>query len=373
MCLPDDLICVSSCGAKLPNYVDDIENFEDFEDDAYHSANRLGTYEYGHGEGETYEVEYEIEGMFFHTRDKDSEGRKTQKIYGMKTSYVVCSQHVPDFWFLMIFMDSSAASSGRDSPIPTIPIKPTNSPCTTGASSASISISEPTNVSCTPRRPDPECGRERDRSPRARKGGSQDLQDHWMRCSHAHNTHRWCRWGRRCHVFLQTVWNYPLSKNQSVTAPCNCEHSFLPNIVVLSSECDCDYVCWHEMQLYLCLLTWHVTVITSVDMICDCDYVCWPEMQLWLRLWIWDVTGECELTQVFDYDCKYLHKLWLWLWLYSDATVTVVNSCEMQLWLWSIHVRCNCKCDQLVWDATVTVDQSQWIQLWVQTCRFKFF
>ena len=73
--LPEDLIRVSSRGVKVPNYIDDVENPEDFEDDAYDarlSTSKSGAYTYGYGyEGETYEEEHEIEGVFFHTRDEE--------------------------------------------------------------------------------------------------------------------------------------------------------------------------------------------------------------------------------------------------------------------------------------------------------------
>lgn len=55
---------MSSRGVKVPNYVDDVENFDQFEDDedgGYYAADT----------NEQYPDEHEIEGVFFHTRDED--------------------------------------------------------------------------------------------------------------------------------------------------------------------------------------------------------------------------------------------------------------------------------------------------------------
>lgn len=62
--IPDDGIRVSSRGVKVPNYFDDVKNFEDFEDDVdsgYYVAEP----------GVQYEEEHEIEGVFYHMRDED--------------------------------------------------------------------------------------------------------------------------------------------------------------------------------------------------------------------------------------------------------------------------------------------------------------
>ncbi|OCB89362.1 transcription regulator [Sanghuangporus baumii] len=62
--IPDDSIRVSSRGIKVPNYFDDVKNFEEFEDDAdsgYYVADP----------GVQYEEEHEIEGVFYHMRDED--------------------------------------------------------------------------------------------------------------------------------------------------------------------------------------------------------------------------------------------------------------------------------------------------------------
>ena len=69
--LPDDLLRVSSRGVKIPNYVDDVENFEDFEDESYNAQASASKSGYDYGYGETYEEEHEIEGVFFHTRDEE--------------------------------------------------------------------------------------------------------------------------------------------------------------------------------------------------------------------------------------------------------------------------------------------------------------
>ncbi|EJD02826.1 transcription regulator [Fomitiporia mediterranea MF3/22] len=62
--IPDDSIRMSSRGVKVPNYVDDVENFEEFEEDednAYYAVDP----------GAQYEEEHEIEGVFYHARDED--------------------------------------------------------------------------------------------------------------------------------------------------------------------------------------------------------------------------------------------------------------------------------------------------------------
>ncbi|KAI5120346.1 hypothetical protein M0805_009421 [Coniferiporia weirii] len=63
----DDNIRVSSRGVKVPNYVDDVENFEQFEEDedsGYYAADPNAQYE----------EEHEIEGVFYHTRDEERKG-----------------------------------------------------------------------------------------------------------------------------------------------------------------------------------------------------------------------------------------------------------------------------------------------------------
>ena len=64
--LTDDSIRVSSRGGKVPNYFDDVENFEQFEEDEGNSY-------YAADPSVQYEEEHEIEGVFFHTRDEGRE------------------------------------------------------------------------------------------------------------------------------------------------------------------------------------------------------------------------------------------------------------------------------------------------------------
>ncbi|KAH8119064.1 transcription regulator [Phellopilus nigrolimitatus] len=62
----DDSIRVSSRGVKQPNYIDDVENFEQFEEDedsGYYAADPNAQYE----------EEHEIEGVFYHVRDEGRE------------------------------------------------------------------------------------------------------------------------------------------------------------------------------------------------------------------------------------------------------------------------------------------------------------
>ena len=60
-----DELRVSSRGVKVPNYVDDVDNFDEFEDDA-----EAGYYVAANPNGQ-YEEEHEIEGVFYHMRDED--------------------------------------------------------------------------------------------------------------------------------------------------------------------------------------------------------------------------------------------------------------------------------------------------------------
>lgn len=61
----DDSLRVSSRGVKVPNYVDDVDNFDEFEDDA-----EAGYYVAANPNAQ-YEEEHEIEGVFYHMRDED--------------------------------------------------------------------------------------------------------------------------------------------------------------------------------------------------------------------------------------------------------------------------------------------------------------
>ena len=50
---------------KVPNYIDDVENFEQFDEEA--------PVEYSGDVGAQYEEEHEIEGVFYHYRDEGRE------------------------------------------------------------------------------------------------------------------------------------------------------------------------------------------------------------------------------------------------------------------------------------------------------------
>lgn len=59
----DENIRMSSRGVKVPNYVDDVQNFEEFEEDEgaeYYVADPNSQYE-----------DHEIEGVYYHMRDED--------------------------------------------------------------------------------------------------------------------------------------------------------------------------------------------------------------------------------------------------------------------------------------------------------------
>ena len=67
MRISDDSIRVSSRGGKVPNYIDDVDELAQFDDDGgegYYAAD---------GNGQQYEEEHEIEGVFYHGRDDGRE------------------------------------------------------------------------------------------------------------------------------------------------------------------------------------------------------------------------------------------------------------------------------------------------------------
>ena len=69
-----DEIRVSTRGGKIPNYVDDVEDFEAFEEDThpgYYYAEALAQYP----------QEDEIEQVLTHTRDEGKEGDPEDKFY----------------------------------------------------------------------------------------------------------------------------------------------------------------------------------------------------------------------------------------------------------------------------------------------------
>lgn len=65
--ISDDSIRVSSRGGKIPNYIDDVDELAQFEDDGgegYYAPD---------ANGHQYEEEHEIEGVFYHARDDGRE------------------------------------------------------------------------------------------------------------------------------------------------------------------------------------------------------------------------------------------------------------------------------------------------------------
>lgn len=69
-----DEIRVSTRGGKIPNYVDDVEDFETFEDDTHPG------YYYAEATAQ-YPQEDEIEQVLTHTRDEGKEGDPEDKFY----------------------------------------------------------------------------------------------------------------------------------------------------------------------------------------------------------------------------------------------------------------------------------------------------
>lgn len=110
-----DEIRVSTRGIKIPNYVDDVEDFETFEADTHPG--------YYYTEALTqYPQEDEIEQVLSHTRDEGKEGDTEDKFYDNIVGFPFASRRsaLNDF-------RSGSTSSGRTSPICTIRTRRTNS------------------------------------------------------------------------------------------------------------------------------------------------------------------------------------------------------------------------------------------------------
>lgn len=106
---------MSTRGIKIPNYVDDVEDFESFEADTHPG--------YYYTEAVTqYPQEDEIEQVLSHTRDEGKEGDPEDKFYENIVGLLVVSLRsaLNDF-------RSGSTSSGRTSLICTIRMRRTNS------------------------------------------------------------------------------------------------------------------------------------------------------------------------------------------------------------------------------------------------------
>jgi len=107
---------VSTRGVKIPNYVDDVEDFETFEEDTHPG------YYYTEAMAQ-YPQEDEIEQVLTHTRDEGKEGDPEDSFY----ENIVGS---PQFRLppaVLNYVDSGSILSGRTFPTCTIRTKRMNS------------------------------------------------------------------------------------------------------------------------------------------------------------------------------------------------------------------------------------------------------
>ena len=110
-----DEIRVSTRGIKIPNYVDDVEDFEAFEADTHPG--------YYYTEAATqYPQEDEIELVLNHTRDEGKEDDPEDKFYENIVGFSFPSRHNP-----LNNFPSDSTSNGRISPICTTRTKRMNS------------------------------------------------------------------------------------------------------------------------------------------------------------------------------------------------------------------------------------------------------
>ena len=132
--LSGDEIRVSSRGGKVPNYFDDVADFEKFDSDEVGAS-------YYVDPNAQYKEEDEIEAVLTHQRDED----KLDDSQDLWFDNIVCSlcADVHD-GLLMIAPYSASTSSGRISPTFTIQMRPTSSSNASKASNVSITISKPT-------------------------------------------------------------------------------------------------------------------------------------------------------------------------------------------------------------------------------------
>ena len=106
---------MSTRGIKIPNYVDDVEDFETFEADThpgYYYTEALAQYP----------QDDEIEQVLNHSRDEGKEGDPEDKFYENIVGPSFPSRHNA-----LNDSRSDSTSSGRTSPICTIPMRRMNS------------------------------------------------------------------------------------------------------------------------------------------------------------------------------------------------------------------------------------------------------
>ena len=107
---------MSTRGVKIPNYVDDVEDFETFEEEThpgYYYAEAMAPYP----------QEDEIEQVLSHTRDEGKEGDSVDNFY----ENIVGSLHFPLPRDVLNVFHSGSISSGKTSPTCITRTKPTNS------------------------------------------------------------------------------------------------------------------------------------------------------------------------------------------------------------------------------------------------------
>ena len=130
---PPDEVRISSRGTKVPNYIDDVQDFEKFEEPV---EDQNGYYV---DPNVQYQEEDEIEAVLGHSRDEgredDPEDLWFENIVGLNS-----------FAGLLYFitLPSAFISSGKISPISTIPTRRTNSSSASGASNGLTIISRHT-------------------------------------------------------------------------------------------------------------------------------------------------------------------------------------------------------------------------------------
>ena len=91
--IPSDEIRVSSRGTKVPNYIDDVADFEQFDEEEAEAAR----YAVDAAGGAAQKEEDEIEMVLGHTRDEefkdDAEDDWFRNIVRLTPSFYVCSPH----------------------------------------------------------------------------------------------------------------------------------------------------------------------------------------------------------------------------------------------------------------------------------------
>jgi len=129
-----DELRVSSRGTKVPNYVDDVQDFEKFEEQDEDSNS------YYVDPNIQYQEEDEIETVLGHSREEGREDDPEDNWFENVVSTSSVSHH-PDFKYTS---GSDFISNGKTFLISTIPMRPTNSSSVSEALSGSTTTSKAT-------------------------------------------------------------------------------------------------------------------------------------------------------------------------------------------------------------------------------------